>query len=277
MAGIDAVADHYTNGGLIDRIKEGLQKAGKSPETVVAEDLAPVDEFHIGGRKASLDFLDQLGFSPSDHVLDIGCGMGGTARLVAESAGCRVTGIDLTSEFVATGNELSKWVGLDERITLHQGSALDMPFEDAAFDGAIMLHVGMNIADKAALFSEVARVLRPGAVFGVFDVMRIGEGDLTYPVPWSSEPATNALAEPDVYREALAAAGFDPQAERNRHAFAVEFFETLSKRIAAAGGPPPLGLHITMGETARVKVANMVENIGAGRIAPIEMISRKLA
>ncbi|MEO1249702.1 MAG: methyltransferase domain-containing protein, partial [Pseudomonadota bacterium] len=179
------------------------------------------------------------------------------------------------AEFVETGTELSRWVGLSDRIDLHHGSALDMPFADGAFDGAMMLHVGMNIADKVQLFAEVARVLRPGAPFGVFDVMRIGEGDLTYPVPWSGEPATNALAPPEDYRQALARSGFMLSAERDRHAFAVEFFETLSKRIAAAGGPPPLGLHITMGETAPVKVANMVENIGAGRIAPVEMISHK--
>lgn len=277
MPGADAVASHYAQGNLTTSIKAGLAKAGKTPETASVEDLAPVDEFHIGGRKASLDFIKQLGIKADHHVLDIGCGMGGTARLVAGTVGCRVSGIDLTTEFVETGTELSRWVGLSEHIELRQGSALDMPFADGAFDGAMMLHVGMNIADKARLFAEVARVLRPGATFGVFDVMRIGGGELTYPVPWSSEPATNALAPPDVYRDALATAGFVITAERDRHAFAVEFFDTLSKRIAAEGGPPPLGLHITMGESAPIKVANMVENIGAGRIAPVEMIARKQA
>src|SRR5262249_10542157 len=143
-----------------------------------------VDEFHIGGRKASADFLDQLSFNDQTKVLDVGCGLGGPARFVAHRYGSQVTGIDLTPEYVETRNRLCKWVGLAERISLHQGSALAMPFMEASFDGAYMMHVGMNIEDKETLASEVARVLRPGSVFGIYDVMRTGFGELAFPVPW---------------------------------------------------------------------------------------------
>ena len=156
------VSKHYSHGGLIEAIRAGLASLGKTPETVTVDDLAPVDEFHIGGRRASEDFLDQLGFSAQTHVLDVGCGLGGPARFVASRYGSRVTGIDLTPEYVETGNALCKWVGLDQRISLHHGSALAMPFADSSFDGAYMLHVGMNIEDKEKLAVEVGSCAAAG-------------------------------------------------------------------------------------------------------------------
>ncbi len=150
-----------------------------------------------------------------------------------------------------------------------------MPFADGSFDGAYMLHVGMNIEDKEKLASEVARILRPGCLFGIYDVMRTGPGDLAYPVPWATNPDLSAVAEPERYKKALQAAGFAVTAERNRREFAMAFFAELRAKTAAAGGPAPLGLHLLMGKSAPEKVANMVDNISKGRIAPVELIARK--
>jgi len=246
MAESDAVAEHYTHGRLLDAILAGVRALGKTPDTVGVDDLAPVDEFHIGGRQASEDFIGQVGLSSGDLVLDVGCGIGGTARYVASTCGCRVSGIDLTPEYIETGQALCAWVGLAGRVDLSHGSALAMPFESAHFDAAIMLHVGMNIADKAGLFAEVNRVLRPGGTFGVYDIMRTSDDPLVYPVPWATVPETSAVAAPQDYRKALADSGFEMTSERDRRDFAAAFFAALRKRIDAAGGPPPLGLHILL-------------------------------
>jgi ubiquinone/menaquinone biosynthesis C-methylase UbiE len=270
-----AVAEHYTHGSLLAAIGAGVAALGKTPETVSIDDLAPIDEFHIGGRRASEDFLGQLPLGTESHALDVGCGLGGGSRFAASRFGCRVTGIDLTAEYVETGQTLSSWVGLDDRIALHHGSALDLPFDQGRFDAAYMMHVGMNIPDKTQLFAEVYRVLEPGGSFGVYDVMRTGDGNLTFPVPWATTSETSAVAAPEAYRSALETAGFEVAAERNRRDFALEFFAELSAKTAAAGGPPPLGLHILMGATRAEKIKNMVENIAAGRIAPVELIARK--
>ena len=275
MSESNAVAGHYTHGSLLVAITSGLEALGKTPGTVSVDDLAPTDEFHIGGRQASEDFLGQLPLEAGTHALDVGCGLGGASRFAASRFGCRVTGIDLTPEYVETGRTLCAWVGLDDRIALHQGSALDMPFEDAGFDAAYMMHVGMNIPDKGGLFAEVFRVLRPGGAFGVYDVMRSGEGDLAFPVPWATVPETSAVDAPETYERALKAAGFAVTAERNRRDFALAFFAELRAKTAAAGGPPPLGLHVLMGATRAEKIENMVDNIAAGRIAPVEIIARK--
>ena len=269
------VAEHYADGGLLERILLGVEAIGKTPDTVTVDELAPVDEFHIGGRQASEDFISQLELSADNHTLDVGCGIGGTSRFVASRYGCRVTGIDLTPEFVSTGQSLCDWVGLSGRVELHQGDATAMPFADESFDAAFMLHVGMNVADKAGLFAEVYRLIRPGAIFGVYDVMQTGNEALTYPVPWSSTPETSALATREHYEAALRHAGFDILRVRDRREFAAAFFAETRRKMEQAGGAPPLGVHIAMGESAPVKISNMVENIAAGRVSPVEIIAVK--
>lgn len=270
-----AISDHYLHGNLLQAIEASIAKLGKTIESITVEELAPVDEFHIGGRQATENLLKQLNFSDRDHILDVGCGLGGAARFIAQRYNNRVTGIDLTEEFVETGKSLCGWVNLDKQVTLHHGSATEMPFHDELFDGAYMLHVGMNIEDKDRLFREVFRVLRPGSIFGVYDIMRIDEGGLTYPVPWATERSTSRLATPEQYQQALGNAGFEISAKNSRREFALKFFKQLREKTKASGGPPPLGLHTLMQESTSIKINNMVDNIAAGYIAPVEIIARK--
>jgi ubiquinone/menaquinone biosynthesis C-methylase UbiE len=270
-----SVSEHYTHGKLLAAILTSVSKLGKTAQSVTIEDLAPVDEFHIGGRLATNHLLSQVNFSERGHILDIGCGLGGASRFIADKYNNSVTGIDLTQEYIDVGNTLCSWVGLGEKITLHQGSALAMPFEDEIFNGAIMLHVGMNIDDKAKLFTEVYRVLRPGSSFAVYDVMQINRGELTYPVPWASEKNTSQLASPDQYQQALHDAGFKTSKENVRREFAMDFFKQMREKTEANGGPPPLGLHTLMQESTTVKVSNMITNITADLIAPVEIIAQK--
>jgi ubiquinone/menaquinone biosynthesis C-methylase UbiE len=277
MPNIDTVATHYTHGALLRAILDGVQRLGKSPDTVTVEDLGPVDEFHIGGRIATKSFLDQLEIAADDHVLDVGCGLGGASRFAAQQYGCRVTGIDLTHEYVKAGEVLCSWVGLDNRITLEQGDATATSYSDGAFDKVYMMHVGMNIANKQALASELRRVMRPGGRLGIYDVMRVGDGDLSFPVPWATTPEESNVWSPDEYKAALEAAGLRVIAERNRSAFALEFFSQLQARAASAGGPPPLGLHILMGDAAAEKVKNMVENVSQNCVAPVELVAERTA
>jgi SAM-dependent methyltransferase len=277
MSSEQRVADHYAAGDLLAAIRGGVEALGKTESTVGVEDLAPVDEFHIGGRAATTELLDRVGVTSGSEVLDIGCGIGGTSRFIAASSGCRVTGIDLTPSYIDVATELSRWTGLAERTRFEVGSALEMPFDDGSFDRAVQLHVGMNISDKVSLFEEVYRVLKPGGRFGVYDIMVMSDEEFSFPVPWASDSSTSFVSDVSTYREALSGAGFEVTEERNRGDFAVEFFAALKARTASAGGPPPLGLHLIMGADAMVKIANMVEAVGAGILAPVEIICNKPA
>ena len=273
----NSVSEHYRHGNLLLAIEDAIGKLGKRPDDLSIDDLAPVDEFHIGGRVATENFLSQLNFTQHDHILDIGCGLGGAARYVANTYRTRVTGIDLTPEYIDTGQVLCRWVKLDSQISLHQGSALGMPFTEETFDGAYMLHVGMNIEEKTRLFTEVYRVLRPGGAFGVYDVMRTGAGELRYPVPWAADDRTSKLATPADYAQALVDAGFEVVKTMNQREFALDFFSKLKAKTQAEGGPPPLGLHTLMKETTITKIGNMIDNIADEIIAPVEIIARKAA
>ena len=270
-----SIADHYSYGRLLEMIRAGLAGLGKNPDAVTVDDLGPVDEFHIGGRKATAAFLDPLKLSADDHVLDVGCGFGGTARYMADRFGCQVTGIDLTPEFIETGQELCHWVGLDDRIELHQGSALAMPFDEATFDIATMLHVGMNIANKQTLFAEVAKVLKPGGRFAIYDIMRLADTPLEYPVPWATDEVSDALATQAIYEEALADAGFTITHRRNCLDSAMAFFEEAKRRVESGGETPALGIHIAMGDDASTKIRNMVNNVAARRVAPVELVATR--
>jgi SAM-dependent methyltransferase len=148
------VAEHYANGSLEQAILGALSVAGKDVSRLAYTDLVPVDEFHIGGGEATIDLAQQLPFGPGFHLLDVGCGLGGASRYFAQERGCKVMGIDLTEDYVRVAGLLTARVGLGDRVSYRQGSALTLPFAPESFEGAYMLHVGMNIRDKAALFSR---------------------------------------------------------------------------------------------------------------------------
>ncbi len=267
------VAQHYTHGNLEKAILDALVASGKDLSRLQAADLSPVDEFHIGGRQATIDFAAFLPFRPGSHLLDVGCGLGGASRYFAEARGCRVTGIDLTEEYVKTAQALAQRVGLGDGVTYQQGSALDLPFPDGAFDGPYMFHVGMNIADKERLFGQVRKVLQTGGTFGIYDVMRERDGDLSFPVPWATTPETSSLDNAATYRRALDAAGFSITHERSRREFAIDFFRKLRAGAAQNSGPPHLGLQILLGASAPQKVAHMLGSLEAGLFAPTEIVA----
>ena len=268
-----AVARHYAHGSLEETILSALAAAGKDLNRLTPKDLAPVDEFHVGGRQATIAFAQEFGLRPGMRLLDIGCGLGGAARYFADAHGCQVTGIDLSGEYVGVANALAARVGLAERVSCQAGSALALPFAPGSFDAAYMFHVGMNIEDKSRLFAEVRRVLAPSGLFGIYDVMRLAAGELSYPVPWASGPESSFVADAATYQRLLAAAGFEVLKQRDRRDFALEVFGLMRTR-GAAGGPGPLGLHLVMGANAGQKVKNMIADISAGLITPTELICR---
>lgn len=273
-----SVSQLYAHDTLEKAVFDALAASGKDLAHLTAEDLGPVDEFHIGGRPATIEFAQALAFAPNQRLLDIGSGLGGASRYFAQAWGCEVTGIDLTDDYVRVAKSLAERVNFDGKVSYMRASALDLPFDRQSFDGAYMMHVGMNNADKAKLFEEVHRVLKPGARFGIYDVMRENtEEALSFPVPWASGPQTSFVEPPARYLELLEGTGFSVLSHRSRRERALRFFQQMQEKAAAAGGTPPLGLHILMGSTAPQKIANMIDNINRGLIAPVEIVAQRHA
>jgi ubiquinone/menaquinone biosynthesis C-methylase UbiE len=185
-------------------------------------------------------------------------------------------GVDLTPLFVETATKLCAATGLSDTCSFLVGSGTDLPVTDGAFDLALLMHVGMNIEDKPALFREAYRALAAGGTLAIFDVMRGPvEGEMCFPVPWSSVAETSFVVPPTEYQAAAEAAGFETVGGRDRTEFAKVFFDKVGKMIAKRGGPPPLGIHLLMGDTAGVKIENYLKMLHGGLIGPQELIFHK--
>lgn len=261
---------HYgRNETLVADILSGLVEAGYDVDSLDPVALSGADEFHLGGRLATLAVLDGLRAEPPTSVLDIGCGIGGPARTIATELGARTVGVDLTPSFVEAATELTERVGLGDRVSFQVGNALDLDVVDDAVDLVTLFHVGMNIADKVTLFAEAARVVRPGGRVLVYDIMRVGPGALTLPMPWASSPDHQHLAEPSEYLTALRSAGLEPREPVDHRAIVREALER------SAASPPPVNLSHLMGPDFAEMFANLRSAVASGVVAPTEVMASK--
>lgn len=267
MSTIDVkVNKHYGSGNLLEKIESGLNLAGKNLAQLTVDDLAPVDEFHTRGRESTIEIAEMAKLNAANRVLDVGCGLGGSARHLAEKYNCHVTGIDLTSEYITVGKQLTEKVGLSDKVTLVEGSALALPFEDNSFDVVWTEHAQMNIADKELFYAEISRVLKPGGRLVFHDIFR-GSGDAPfYPAPWAEDASLSTLATEPEAQAAIAKAGLSVDRWIGKVAESVDFFQQVLKRVEA-NGPPPVGIHLLMGDNARVKLGNYVQNLLEKRVS----------
>jgi ubiquinone/menaquinone biosynthesis C-methylase UbiE len=268
------VSAYYTHGDLLNAIDAALAKAGKNPVTPHLEDLAPVDEFHVRGRDATVELGAHLGLRPDYAVLDVGSGLGGASRQLASAYKCKITGIDLTDEYCRVATVLASRVGLSDCVQYRQGSALAMPFTDGSFDVAYTQHVAMNIDDKAALYREVARVLKPRGKFGIYDLLQGEGGGVLFPVPWAQDASTSFLASPGEMRTLLSEANFDITSWNDTSEIGKEWFKAVNKRLAESG-PSPLGFQVLLGADFGTMAKNQVSNLVEDRIRPTEIICVK--
>jgi len=258
----EIVADHYGNSGLTATIVNALAGAGLDPEHLAPADLFPLDQLHAGGPDAAKHALDRLEVGPGTRLLDVGCGIGGTSRMAA-MAGAEVTGIDLSPDFVETATRLTELVGLADRARFVTTPGESLPLEDASYDAAVMVHVGMNIPDKQSVFAEVHRVLVPGARFAVYDQMRTHDGDLVYPLPWAEDERSSFVESAEDYGRHLEAAGFT--------------VEDVEDRTSSTMGPPPAGPvsnAVVFGPVFVERIGNNVQATKAGLLGAMLVVAR---
>jgi SAM-dependent methyltransferase len=267
MSSLDA---HYSASDIEARILAGIRAAGLNPDQRLSPDeLGALDHFHTGGLRASRELLEVVEIRAKDRVLDIGAGLAGSARLLASAVGCRVDCIEMSPDYCAGAVLLNRLTGLDDRIEVHQGSALDLPFPDGSFDVVWMQNVGMNIADKTQLYEEIFRVLRPGGRYA-FQEMAAGNMSTSYfPLPWATDPADHFLVSAEEMRSLLNGCGF-----------VTEFFEDtsdthLTRTIANAtpAVPGQLGLAVFVDNLA-LKAANARRSLEEGQVRLVRGVFR---
>ena len=267
MSKFDSLVDkYYGTGGIMEKIEAGLNLAGKDLHSLTVDDLAPIDEFHTRGRESTKEVAELANIKASDLVLDVGCGLGGTARYLAVQYRCKVAGIDLTEEYISIGKKLTQMVSLSDRVELLHGSALEIPYEDEKFDIVWTEHVQMNIADKNRFYSEIARVLKPGGRLLFHDIFR-GPGDAPlYPTPWAEDESMSALATETQARLIIEQAGLKIDQWLTKVEESIDFFNKKAAQFKAKG-PPPISTHLLMGDNAHHKVQNYIRNLREDRVS----------
>lgn len=268
------VAQQYASSSLLDRIDAALALTGRDAARLDWRDLAPLDHFHSRGFAASTELAHALAPEPEAHVLDVGCGVGGSARLLAATYGCRVTGIDLSPAAVAAATTLSERTGLGERTRFLEADALALPFPDATFDHAWTQHAAMNIADRARLYAELRRVLKPGGRLAIHDVVEGADGPLVFPVPWAATPQSNFLLTPAAMRAVLIEAGFEILSWEDKTA--VTLVGPPAPPVGDAGAaPPPLGSSVLAGPEYPRMVETFLRNLREGRAGAVQVIAAR--
>lgn len=241
------VSNHYASGDLLAAILDGLQTAGKDPHALSIDDLAPVDQFHTGGKGATLALLRLAELQAGIRILDVGGGFGGAARMLATELHASVTVLDLIQEFCDVGEALTQRTGLSDRVTFQQGNALDLPFPAGSFDAVWMQNAGMNIANKERLYDEVFRVLRPGGRFAMQEIVAGPVQPIHYPVNWASSASMNFLMAADELRSLLIRTGFTEIAWTDVTESSKNWWNRQSSSAADPDALPPLGFHTILG------------------------------
>jgi len=253
--GSDAVRQHYAMSGILDRVTAFLLERGIDPERPTYQDFFPFDQLHGGGAQATREHIERAGIKSIMHVMDLGCGVGGCARVIAATCGCRVTGIDLTPQFIEVARELTRRCGMADRIEFRQADALDLPFAEGTFDHVWCHNVTMNIQDKRKLASEVARVLKRGGRFSCSEVGQGPGGALIFPLPWATDASVSFLVTPARMRQALEEGGLRISEEIDLSAAGIAFIREMRAR-AERGDPPLNANHVIMGDDFGERVRN---------------------
>jgi len=269
------ISAHYNRPNLLARLNAALREDGVDPGHPDIAALAPYDQFHGRGLEATEELASLIQVAATDHLLDIGSGIGGPARYFANRFGCRVTGIDLTPEFCDVARALTRLLRLDDRVSFELGDALAMPFANGAFAGAYSMNVSMNIADKTGLYREIHRVLAPGGWLVLSEVAKGDGPEPDYPTPWASSARTSFLATPEQTRRGLLDAGFDV-VRLHSTAEQARAFGARSRALVERGEKPPhRAVMLVHGELAAQAMANTARALLEARIVPIEVLCRK--
>ena len=237
---------------------------GVDLNNVSRKDISGVDEFHVRGAAVSRE-LAEIANIHNAKLLDIGCGIGGPCRMLADEFDCDTIGIDLSREYVETANRLSELVGLNHKSKFIQGDATNLPFQDNTFDVVWTQHVHMNISDKLKFYSEIVRVLNNKGAFIYYEVFKKGNKEVSYPTPWADESKISFLEQSSKMNAILEQLGLIKEQSIDQTESGIQILERSLNRMPKHNSPR-LGLNVLMGATTKDKMTNLLNGLKEGVI-----------
>jgi MPBQ/MSBQ methyltransferase len=268
------IHSYYSPNDLYNRIIEGLNEIGKDLSKLTLEDLHPVDEFHIRGTTATNELIQLCEFTSEMHILDVGCGVGGSTRRLSHQLGCCVTGVDLSDQYIDAAERLTQLFDMQERVKFQAANALDLPFDDNSFDGVWSIQMNMNIEDKLAWLKELHRVVKPKGRVVLYEVCGNKNTPVYFPVPWAQDSSISFLLEPELFREVITSAGFEIEVWNDKTDLAQQAFAHMTEPV---DNPelPELGVHLLVGNDILTKAYNLSRNLNEQRVSLIESVAVK--
>lgn len=262
--------EQYGRSHLVESIMAQLDRAGKDFNALTRQDLATFEEFHLRGRKATRELAQLAGLQQGMRVLDVGSGLAGPARTLADEFGCMLTGIDISWEYCRVAQTLNALTGYSSRVATCCGQALILPFAAGVFDVVWMQHVSMNIEEKEVLIEELRRVLIPGGRLAFYEILAGSLQHSFFPLPWADDPGISFLVDPTLFHQLFTSNGFK-----------VLEWEDVTTRTLEWGRqalvyhpqrPPPFGLDLIIGEDVGERTANLLRNLEEARVTLVQAV-----
>lgn len=268
------IHSYYSPNNLYNSILDGINQVGKDLSAITLDDLQPVDEFHIRGSVATTELIALSEFTPGMTILDVGCGIGGSTRRLSHETGCRVTGIDLSDEYIDVAERLTQLLNMQDKVDFKAASALDLPYGDNSYDGVWSIQMNMNVENKLLWLQEVYRVLKPGGRAILYEVCGNKNTPVIFPVPWAQDSSMSFLVPPEAFREVITQAGFKITTWNDKTDLAQQAFAHMS---APSGNEilPELGVHLLVGSDILTKAYNLRRNLDDERVSLIETVAVK--
>ena len=269
-------SNHYSQPNLSRLIDTALSEVRLLNQTLDHKLISAIDQFHIGGLRATMDMIRLANFMPQDLVLDIGCGIGGPSRTIASECNCKVTGVDLDLGYCKAARSISKSLGLGEQTHFIQANALNLPFEDRSYDAVWTQHITMNISNKNALWGEFYRVLKPAGKLLMYEVTCTSDDKekIKYPTPWASKSEDSFLENINNYKESLNKCGFFIEHLEDVSSMAKSSIKSVIERIKQNGQHKP-GLEIVLGGRFSVMMENLLDSLNGDQLNVVRLLAAK--
>ena len=215
----------------VDRVLADLESEGFPAGTPLSVDvLSQFDQYHYEGTDAVDDAIAALRAGPESAILDVGSGLGGPARYIADRSGAAVTALELQTDLNETAQALTQRCGLDDLVTHHNGDILAGELPAGSFDGLVSMLCFLHIPDKANLFSSCAAALKPGGIMFIDDYVELADITDAERASLADTIYCNYLPTHSVYLSQVREAGFEIASVLDKSA---EWTDFVTDRLAA--------------------------------------------